>query len=53
MGLLQGFDIDEGKNQDAKEKFDEIQRRVQAKLTGANEQQLELDVFGTDIEIEE
>ena len=53
MAALKGIDLDEEDKQDAQEKFDEVQRRVQAQLTGANPQQLELDVFGLDIEIEE
>lgn len=52
MAALKGVDLDDGQT-DAKEKFDEVQRRVQAKLTGESEQKLELDVFGLDIETED
>ena len=50
---LKGVNLDEGKEMDAKEKFAEIQRRAEAKLTGKPEAQLEMDEFGIDIEIEE
>lgn len=53
MAALKGIDLDEGKNTEAKEKFDEINRRVQARLHGKSEQQLELDEFGLEIEVEE
>lgn len=53
MAALKGIDLNKNKQTDAKERFDEVQRRVEAKLTGADERQLELDIFGTDIEIDE
>lgn len=52
LAAIQGIDLHANDNNDAKERFDEVQRRVEAKLTGANEKQLEFDVFGLDIEIE-
>lgn len=52
MAALKGVDLDEGTN-DAKEKFDEVQRRVQSRLRGVSAQQLEMDEFGLDIEEEE
>lgn len=52
MAALKGVDLD-GEENNAKEKFDEVQRRAQAKLTGKSEQQLEMDDFGLDIEEEE
>lgn len=50
---LKGIDLDKGRVDDAKEKFDEVQRRVEARLTGANEKQLEFDVFNIDVETDE
>lgn len=52
LAAIQGIDLHSNEKNDAKERFDEVQRRVEAKLTGANEKQLEFDVFGLDIEIE-
>lgn len=53
MAALKGIDLDEGSTVDAKEKFDEVQRRVNARLTGKSEQELELAEFGLEIETEE
>lgn len=50
---LKGINIDEGSQNTAKEKFEEVQRRVQAKLYGKSEAALEMDELGLDIEIEE
>lgn len=52
MAAIQGIDLDAG-TKDTQSKFEEVQRRVEAKLTGKSEQSLELDMFGLDIEIEE
>ena len=53
LAALKGIDLDEDANNEAKNKFEEVQRRVQAKLHGGNEKQLEMDIFGLDIETEE
>lgn len=50
---LKGIDLNEGASNDAKERFDEVQRRVEAKLTGKEKSQLDLDVFAFDFEKEE
>jgi len=52
FAAMKGIDLDESET-DSTNKFDEVQRRVEAKLTGKSEQVLELDVFGLDIEEEE
>lgn len=52
MAAIQGIDIDKG-DESGESKFDEVQRRVESKLSGKSEKSLELDVFGLDIEIEE
>jgi hypothetical protein len=51
MAAIKGIDIDKDET-NAKERFDEVQRRAQAKLTGESEQVLEMDVFGLDVETE-
>lgn len=53
LAALKGIDLDEGDKRDAQDRFAEIQRRVEAKLHGKSEAQLEYDVFGIDVEIEE
>lgn len=50
---LKGIDLDEGEKEAIKERFDAVQRRVRAKLTGANEKALELDEIAFDFEEEE
>ena len=49
---LKGIKIDD-EAETAKEKFEEVQRRVTAKLSGRSEAQLELDVFGLDVDNED
>ena len=51
MAAIQGIDLDDSK--DKMSKFDEVQRRAEARLTGKSEAVLEYDEFGLDIEIEE
>lgn len=51
MAAIQGIDL-EGNNEKVN-KFDEVQRRAEAKLTGKSEAVLEYDEFGLDIEVEE
>lgn len=53
LAALKGIDLDEGQKQSAQERFDEVQRRVEAKLTGKDKRQLDLDVFAFDFEEEE
>lgn len=54
MAALKGVDLDADAKNDAQERFDEVQRRVETKLHGeqavANK---EYDFFGLDIETEE
>lgn len=52
LASLQGIDLDDGADS-AKEKFEEVQRRANAKLTGRSETEQEFDVFGLEIETEE
>ena len=51
MAAIQGIDIDKDQD-DNKDRFEEVQRRVEAKLSGKSEESLELDGFGLDIETE-
>lgn len=53
LAAVNGIDLNKHKQTDATERFEQVQRRVEARLTGANENQLELDIFGVDLEIEE
>lgn len=53
MAAIKGIDLDAETNSNTETKFDEIKRRVESRLTGASEQQLELDVFGLDVESDE
>lgn len=52
MAALKGIDLDDKDKVDAKERFEEVQRRVQAKLSGKTEQQLEMDELDLDFEVE-
>lgn len=53
LAALQGVDIDEGQQTSAEERFNEVQNRVQAKLSGQSQASIEFDFFGLDIEVEE
>lgn len=53
MAAIQGIDIDKGAKDSAKERFDAVQQRVQARLQGKSEEQLEYDALGLDVEIED
>lgn len=53
QAAIQGIDLNKTEQEDNQSRFDAVKRRVESKLTGANEAQLELDVFGLDIEVEE
>lgn len=52
MAALKGIDIDKG-NHDTEDRFEAVQRRVESRLTGKSEQELEYSSFGIDVEIEE
>lgn len=47
LGLLKGIDIDEGVNN---VEYEDVKRRVNARLSGQSEEKLELAEFGIDIE---
>lgn len=49
MAAIQGIDIDAGAQEDAKERFDRIERKVRARLSGESEEKLEFDDLGIDI----
>lgn len=53
MAALQGIDINKPENDETKQRFDEVQRRANAKLTGKSENVLEYDELGLDIEVED
>ena len=53
LAAIQGIDIDADNKSGAEERFEEIRRRVESQLTGASEEQLELAVFGLDVESED
>ena len=53
MAAIQGIDIDKDAKNSAREKFDAVQQRVNAKLQGKSTEQLEYDELGLDVEIEE
>lgn len=53
LAALQGIDLDQHNQTDAQEAFDRVQRRVQSKLSGATEAQLEHNDFGFGFDIEE
>ena len=50
---LKGINMDDQEGTSAKEKFEEIQNRVNAKLAGKSEEELAMTEFGIEIEIEE
>lgn len=47
MAALKGIDLDE--NDEAKERFEAVKRRAEARMTGKSEEQLELAEFGLEI----
>lgn len=53
LAALQGIDLDKDKVEDTQEAFDRVQRRVQAKLSGASEEQIAHGDFGFGFDIEE
>lgn len=50
MAAIQGIDIDAGAQEDVQERFDRVQRRARAKLSGQSEEKLEFNDLGIDIE---
>lgn len=50
---LKGIDLDKGSEDENKERFEAVQRRVAAKLTGKSQEQMELDELAFDFEVEE
>ena len=53
MAAVQGIDIDKGSKDEAASRFEAVQQRVEARLQGVSEEQLELDTLGIVVEIEE
>lgn len=51
LAAIQGIDLGDEKNK-AKEKFDEVRTRAEAKLTGRSQDEIEFDALGLEIEIE-
>lgn len=49
---LKGVDLDNN-GENAKDKFEEVQRRVEAKLAGKSQESTELDELAFDFEVEE
>jgi hypothetical protein len=50
MAALKGIDID--KDNDIQDRFNEVQRRAEARLTGKSAETLEWDEFGIDVDDE-
>lgn len=53
MAALKGVNLDEGEQTSAEEKFNEVQNRVAAKLSGKSQSSIEFDFFGLDVETDE
>lgn len=52
LAAINNIDLDAGE-QTNEEKFEEVKRRAEAKLSGIDERELELDMFGIDFDTEE
>lgn len=52
MAAIQGIDIDKGNADEAKERFERVQRRVRAKQSGKSEDELMLGDLGFDVAID-
>jgi hypothetical protein len=50
---LEGINLDEASESENKERFEAVQRRVAARLSGKSETEIEYDELGIDIEVEE
>lgn len=53
MAAIQGIDIDKGQEDSVEDRFEAVQRRAEARMSGRSEIELEFNSFGLDIEIEE
>lgn len=53
MAAIQGIDIDKDQKDEVKNRFEKVQQRVQARLQGKSEEQLEYDELGLEVEVEE
>lgn len=53
FAAINGIDIKKAQQEDVQKRFDDVQRRVRAKLTGSDVKQLEFDDFGLELETEE
>ena len=53
LAAINGIDLDKDAGGSAQDKFDEVQRRVEAKLSGIDKETYELNELGMDVEIEE
>lgn len=53
MAALKGINLDEEDKESVQERFEKVQRRVAAKLSGQSEAQLELDELAFDFEQED
>lgn len=50
---MQGIDLDEGNKESAKNRFEEVQARAQARLSGVDPEQQDMFTLGLEFEIEE
>lgn len=53
LAALKGINLDESSGVEAKEKVEEMKRRIAAKQSGRTDEEFEFDELGLDIEIEE
>lgn len=53
LAALQGIDLDKENLEEAQEAFNRVERRVQARLSGASEEQIEHGEFGFGFDVEE
>lgn len=53
LAAINGINLDEGAGTTAQEKFEEVQRRVEAMKSGIDKETYELNELGMDVEIEE
>lgn len=53
LAAINGINLDEGASGSVQDRFDEVQRRVEAKLSGIDKETFELNELGMDVEIEE
>lgn len=53
LAAIQGIDLDEGVREQNASRFEEVELRAQACLQGKTIDELEFDILGLDVEIEE